>query len=204
MKTEITLSSPTPLANDGDNLRLPQDAWAWDEFQGPLHLTAVAGAVEDDPIRKEFAGDYPERTVRTVARLMHEHRAHYDEAVMVIAPEAWRLLYYIGNYTLEALATPRFHPGTALRALYNVAVNEAPPPEDFLKSGRSIEGIAGELDATLACLDAPVHTAIWTVLAVAQAINLNKAEILACDWWHPYWVRHLAAQLDQPEVRAVA
>lgn len=204
MKTEITLSTPTPLPNDGDNIRLPKDGWDWDEFQGPLHITTVPWPGTDGPIRMKFAGDYPERTVRTVAHLIHEHRADFDEVAMVIAPEAWRLLFYIGHYTLEALATPRFYPGAALRGLYNIAVNEAPPPDEFLKSVRSVDGIASELDATLAGLDEAKCAAIWSVLAVAQAINLNKAELLACDWWCPYWIRCLAEHLDQTEVRAVA
>lgn len=197
MTTQVYLTT-TPIENDGDNLRFPKDAWESDDFKGPIHLKVESGVPAPPSIRKAFEGDYPERTVKTVARLSQEHWFDFEETARTIAPEAWRFLFYAGTFTLEALASPLFHPGTELRDLCNPNAFESPPAE-FLGSKPSAEGIADELEVILREFDEAKASAIWAVLSAAQAIHLNKAELLACEWWEPYWIRMISSLLEDPK-----
>ena len=203
MITKLHITRPHFESND-PRIRLPKDIWDWDVFQGPIRIRVTGG----DPtgqrsVRTAFEGDYPERTIVTVDRLIKEHQADFDEVARAIPPEAWRYLYFVGTYTLETLASSRFHPQAELRDRCSVSDFEAPPPE-FIGSDRPAQDVAGQLDVIIRLMTDAQVSAVWAVLSVAHALHLSIDEVLACEWWHPYWIRSLAEHLERPTVRAVA
>jgi hypothetical protein len=177
-------------------LRFPTEEFGWRNF----NTTALVC----EPELNRPAHDYakivgrkpPAITASQTVKLMDLYPRDFDEADEEITPEAWRFLFYAGTYSQEMLAHFRFHPGSELIRLSLPTGEGIDIPREFIGTEETPITVATQIHGLLQEKGPEVAKAIWTVLALAQRLNLTKSEVLRCQWWSPLWIRALNDRLN--------
>ncbi len=127
----------------------------------------------------------------TVDYLAEQFPADFANAVEVVEPYQWRLLYEVHHYPIYALANPAFDP---LHAILDVL--EEPENtnhvclDDDLRLGPSIEDFADRLREQLSDVPADVQKAVWCILAGAKQAGMDEDQIALDSWWRT-WPRNI-------------
>ncbi len=168
--------------------RLPARKQDWANVTDPIVLKYPA-KLRINSYPDVFPAHLRNETLASVNEVIEEHRADFDLAAEAIAPQAWRLLYFRGNFCLEALSIYTFCPEGELLRLCRDGFDD--PPSSWLGSVDDPASIAADLEINLRYLGSGPCHAVWVVLAVAKRVRLTPAEILTCEWWNPDWIHSL-------------
>ena len=136
-------------------------------------------------------------SIAKVTELSKWFSLDFDKAAKQLRPEAWRFLYYCGDFTLAHLSSPRFNAEQALRNICDSPYSLTSDPFCWLESELTIPDLAAETEIVIRFLGINGALAAWAVLSLAQRLNLTKTEVVACTWWDPRWIAALAHSLKQ-------
>lgn len=180
------------LASLGGVLRFPTDARGWEAIEDYIYLPPTNSRVPE-PISISLGQS--QATLRQIGDLLHVEAEAHAMAATSITAEAWRLLFYRGDFSAESLLLPKFHAEQALRALCAEHDPFEDPPTEWLGAERTVQEIATELELTLRSLGSRPAIAAWLVLSVAHRVDLTQAEVRHCTWWDPRWLRFLTERV---------
>ena len=168
--------------------RFPLKPAGWELVDSVITITCPHRFDGSQPYAFQAFPDTDSRIITGVRQLLDSRAEDFNVAASSIKPEAWRLLFYRGFFTAEALTAFRFHAELALRHLCVECDDGGDPPRAWLGTDLSIAEIANQLEPTLREMGENQAAAAWLILCLAQRANLTKAEVLQCTWWDPIWI----------------
>lgn len=180
------------LATLGGVLRFPTDARGWEAIEDYIYLPPTKSCV---PEAISISLAQRQATLRQIGDLLHVEAEAHAMAATSITAEAWRLLFYRGDFSAESLLLPKFHAEQALRSLCTEHDPCEDPPAEWLGTERAVQEIATELELTLRYLGSRPAIAAWLVLSIAHRIDLTPAEVRHSTWWDPRWLRSLTERV---------
>ena len=175
-------------------IRLPVTTGGWRKYPETITLIQPRLTIPKVFLPATFTALATE-SLTIVRTAVSERRADFEIAAREIAPGGWRLLLHRGHFTVEALSLFAFSSSVQLRRLCTADDEFEDPPGEFLGSSRSPAEIGSAIEMALRHMDESHACAAWMVLAVAQAVPLNRAEQLNCPWWDPDWLANLTQRL---------
>lgn len=124
MKTDINLWDKNEPA------RIPRTIEDWERtnLSIPLALPRKRGK----HYLADFSVDEVTRSLDKASNLIALHGEDFARATEKISPEAWRLLSYRGNYTLEQLSNLRFSALQSLQQNCRISDDFEDPPIEWL------------------------------------------------------------------------
>lgn len=193
MKPNPVPPSFAALIGNHEPLRVPLSFEAWTAFEPErLESESLQPSADADAYSVIIGRPSIHDTLTVAAKLMHRFPASFAQAAAGLSPEAWRWLYYRGNFILGSLSCPRFHADQELRRLCDAADPFEEPPAEWTGVSYSHERLHEETSLSLRYLGSGPAMAAWCVLSVAQRLGLNKREVRECSWWDPRYINHLA------------
>jgi hypothetical protein len=171
-------------------LRFPVSADGWSNTRSPVVVRSMIKIGTCNDVLA-FAAARSQLALQLIDVLVHEKEHDFCRAAHSLAPEAWRLLFYRGVYTIDALNLAAFSAETVLRNQCRPADEFEDPPSLWLGEEVSVDSLAAEAELSLRKLGASGCAAACTVLALAQQVGLSRSEVLRCEWWNPKWVSQL-------------
>lgn len=117
-------------------------------------------------------------------RIVAEHGQDFASVETLLTAAQWRLLKFAGagRYHLWALSTGDPLGNLVAELSYNLGAAAGIPPEWI--DDREPEDVFAGLRQTLAELTHDQARAVWTILSVAQARQLQVHQIISEQWWH--------------------
>lgn len=143
--------------------------------------------------------------IRTISRLFDKFKKEFVDASTAFDQVQWRLLFYLGQYPLVALADPRFDPREEFRRILNQDpwLNEV--PVEWIGTSTPVAEIIAALNIRVSDLNVDQAKAVWAVLSLAKSLGLEKHEVLQVPFWWPWWLDGYfeAMRTDRQESRSV-
>jgi hypothetical protein len=176
-----------------DRPRFPTTPGGWDNFTPAINAEEIktTGAHAYDLLANPYARQPQLARLATAFRTFRED---FDKVSKAIAPEGWRLLFYLDQFDLHALGQSGFDSVAALRELCN-GTNYIPEvPSECLGIACTADDVAGSTYVACCQLSPDLAKAAWVILGIACRIKLEKNEVLQVPWWEPWWIeRYLNA-----------
>ncbi len=178
-----------------DSPRLPLKPVGWEVVEAEILLERPKRNHGFRPYSSEELGNVDERIFKAVNQLMDSHPDDFILSASSLKPEAWRLLFYRGQFALESLTAFQFCAEQTLRQ-FSVGADEfLDPPLTWIGTGGCLKDISSELEFTLRENGEGPACAAWAVLCLAQRACLTQTEILQCTWWDPNWIKNFTKQV---------
>lgn len=144
----------------------------------------------------DFSVDEATKSLDKASNLIALHVEDFARATEKISPEAWRLFFYRGDYTVEQLGNLRFSALQSLQKNCRMSDDFEDPPLEWLGTTSNLDELAAEAERVLRELGEGPACAAWVILSVAQRVELSPKEVLECQWWNPMWVLHLTHTVE--------
>jgi len=170
------------------NPRYPNTTDEWKDTTKifSVHSPAPNGAHDYDLTVNPCARLHPLEQMESLLNLFPQD---FEAASNVFTSVQWRLLFYLRRCSLAHLGQPDFNVLDALRQACLADTWLFDVPSEWLGSDEPSLDIALGMRQDIGALTADQAKAVWAVLAFAQAIDLEKYEVLKLSWWTPDWLK---------------
>lgn len=175
-----------------DAPRFPTTVEEWDRVvQLPTRppLKIVGGHAYDLAVNRKARRP----VTSTMRRVIRDFRTDFEVAAAFYQPSQWKLLYYLGDYPLPALADPSFDAVRVFHFIYELKTSVVTVPSEWIGSPESSADMLWDLQAFRYEIGSDIAKAAWSILAFAQSLGLERTEVLHVPWWQVWWIERCLA-----------